>query len=66
MIERYTPAQIGKIWTDDEKFRRFLKIEVFLCQALARAGKIPKEASGAFSKVKISTQKIKNGITTRE
>jgi adenylosuccinate lyase len=60
MIERYTPPQIGKIWTDDEKFRRFLKIEALFCQALARAGKIPPEVSAAFVKVKISIRKIKN------
>jgi len=58
MIERYTPAQIGKIWSDDEKFKRFLKIETLLCEALAREKKIPKAACKTFNKVKISTQKI--------
>jgi adenylosuccinate lyase len=58
MIERYTPVQIGKIWSDEEKFKRFLKIEALLCEALAKEKKIPKEAARAFDKVKISTRKI--------
>jgi len=59
MIERYTPPEIGKIWSDDEKFKRFLKIEALLCEALAREKKIPKGVAKAFDKVKISTSKIK-------
>jgi len=59
MIERYTPLEIGKVWTDDEKFKRFLKIEALLCEALVKEKKAPKAVASAFSKVKISSDKIK-------
>lgn len=59
MIERYTPPEIGKVWSDDEKFRRFLKIEALLCEALEKAKRIPRGVSKAFEKVKISSQKIR-------
>lgn len=59
MIARYTPSKIGQIWSESEKFRRFLKIEALLCEALGKAKKIPKGVSKAFNKVKISPQKIK-------
>jgi len=59
MIERYTPAEIGKIWSEDEKFKRFLKIEALLCEALEKQKKIPKGVSKSFSKVKISTAAIR-------
>jgi len=59
MIERYTPKEISNIWTDEQKFKRFLKIEQLLCEALAQEKKIPKSAVKAFSKVKISPEKIK-------
>ena len=59
MIERYTPPEIGKIWSDDEKFKRFLKIEALLCEALEKAKKIPPGVSKAFDEVKISSQKIR-------
>jgi len=59
MIERYTPKEIGQIWTDSEKFNRFLKIEALLCEALSKTNKIPKGVSKAFNKVKVSPAKIK-------
>ncbi|MFO8053413.1 MAG: adenylosuccinate lyase [Candidatus Omnitrophota bacterium] len=59
MIKRYTPEKIGKIWQEDEKFKRFLKIEALFCEALEKQKKIPKGTSKKFSKVKISTSKIK-------
>ncbi|MCF7908887.1 MAG: adenylosuccinate lyase [Candidatus Omnitrophica bacterium] len=59
MIKRYTPTEIGNIWSEDEKFKRFLKIEALLCEALEKQKKIPKGVSKSFSKVKISTLAIK-------
>ncbi|MFH1769004.1 MAG: hypothetical protein ABH858_07575 [Candidatus Omnitrophota bacterium] len=41
MIERYTPKEIGKIWTEEEKFRRFFEIEILLCEALEKRRRIP-------------------------
>lgn len=59
MIERYTPEEIGKVWSEEEKFRRFLKIEAFLCEALEKYKKIPQGVSRQFEKVTISLEKIK-------
>jgi len=59
MIERYTPKEIGKIWEDEEKFGRFLRIEALLCEALEKEKKIPQGVSKAFDKIKISPQKIR-------
>ena len=59
MVNRYTPPEIGQIWSENEKFKRFLKIEALLCQALEKGRKIPKGTSKAFDKVKISPKKIK-------
>ncbi|MCM8786711.1 MAG: adenylosuccinate lyase [Candidatus Omnitrophica bacterium] len=59
MIERYTPKEIGKIWQEQEKFERFLKIETLFCQALEKLKKIPKGVSSKIQKVKISIPQIK-------
>jgi adenylosuccinate lyase len=59
MISRYTPDDIGAIWSQEQKFERFLKIEALLCEALEKQKKIPKGVSKSFSKVKISTAKIR-------
>jgi adenylosuccinate lyase len=60
MIKRYTPKKIGRIWQEDEKFKRFLKIEALLCESLEKQKKIPKGTSKKFAKVKISVDKIKD------
>lgn len=44
MIERYTRPEMGEIWTDESKFRTWLEIEVFACEAQAELSVIPKEA----------------------
>ncbi len=41
MIKRYTRKEMGAIWTDEHKYRVWLKIEILACEALAKAGKIP-------------------------
>ncbi len=44
MIERYTLPEMGAIWTEENKFRKWLDVEVAACQANAEAGNIPIEA----------------------
>ncbi len=41
MIERYTNPEMGAIWTEDNKYRRWLDVELAVCGAWARRGKIP-------------------------
>jgi adenylosuccinate lyase len=44
MIERYTLPEMGAIWTEENKYRKWLEVEVAACQANAEAGAIPAEA----------------------
>lgn len=44
MIERYTLPEIGKIWTDENRFRLWLEIEILACEAQAKLGRIPEDA----------------------
>jgi adenylosuccinate lyase len=44
MIERYTLPKMGSVWTEENKFRTWLKIEILVCEALAELGEIPKAA----------------------
>jgi len=43
MIERYSLPEMKKIWELENKFRRFLDVEIAVCEAYARLGKIPPE-----------------------
>ncbi len=44
MISRYTLPEMGGIWTEENKFRKWLDVEIAACQANAEAGAIPLEA----------------------
>lgn len=42
MIDRYTGYEIGKIWSEDNKFNAWLEVEILACQAWSELGVIPK------------------------
>jgi adenylosuccinate lyase len=44
MISRYTLPEMGAIWTEENKFRKWLAVELAACQAQSEAGAIPAEA----------------------
>ena len=44
MIERYTRPEMGAVWSEENKYRTWLKVEIAACRAMARLGKVPEEA----------------------
>jgi len=49
MIERYTTPQMKFLWSDQNKFQKWLDIEILACEAMARLRITPKSA---LSKIK--------------
>lgn len=43
MIDRYTREEMGAIWTDENRFKAWLEVEVLACEAWSELGIIPKE-----------------------
>ena len=43
MIERYSRAQMRKVWTEENKFNAYLKVEILADRAWSELGVIPKE-----------------------
>jgi len=41
MIPRYSRPEIANIWSDENKFRIWLDIEIFACEAMHKLGHIP-------------------------
>lgn len=41
MIERYTRPQMARVWTDENRFETWLKIELLACEALVKQGEVP-------------------------
>ncbi|MFQ5897711.1 MAG: adenylosuccinate lyase [Candidatus Methylomirabilia bacterium] len=44
MIHRYTRPEMGRVWSDEAKYRAWLQVELAVCQAYAKRGLIPAEA----------------------
>lgn len=42
MIDRYSLPEMKAIWTDEAKFKRWLKVEIAACEGWAKLGSIPR------------------------
>src|SRR4051812_34506243 len=45
MITRYTRPEMGRIWSDQGRFERWLEVEVAATDTLADRGVVPKEVA---------------------
>ena len=43
MLERYTREEMGRIWTDENRYQAWLEVEILADEAWAELGEIPKE-----------------------
>lgn len=50
MIDRYTLPEMKKIWSEENKFSKWLDIEILACEALAELGQVPREAVAEIKK----------------
>ena len=48
MILRYTRPEMGRIWSEENRFRTWLKVEVAATETLAEAGIVPRQAAKAI------------------
>ncbi|MFH2011096.1 MAG: adenylosuccinate lyase [Pseudomonadota bacterium] len=44
MIPRYTREVMARIWEDENKFKKWLEVEILVCEALSELGEIPSDA----------------------
>ncbi len=56
MIERYSRPQMKEVWSDENKFNKWLEVEIAVCEAWAESGVIPREA---VPKIKLARVNIK-------
>jgi adenylosuccinate lyase len=48
LIPRYTRPEMGRIWSEENRFRMWLAVEIAATEVLAGAGIVPKEAARAI------------------
>jgi adenylosuccinate lyase len=59
VIERYTLPEIGNVWTEEAKYRAWLKVELAVCRARAELGEIPSnEVEELAEKAAFSVERI--------
>ena len=59
MIARYTRPQMGGLWTEEARFRNWLRVELAATQVLAKAGIVPAEAAAELAaKADFSVERI--------
>ncbi|MBE7415547.1 MAG: adenylosuccinate lyase [Deltaproteobacteria bacterium] len=50
MIERYTRKEMGRIWEPENRFRKWLEVEIAACEAWEGLGKIPRKSLEVIKK----------------
>ncbi|MBN2029771.1 adenylosuccinate lyase [bacterium] len=65
MIKRYTLPEMGKIWSQENRYRKWLDVELAVCEVQTERGVIPKEAWEEIrSKADFDSQRIDEIETT--
>ena len=50
MISRYTRPEMGRIWEPENRYAKWLKVEIAACEAMADEGLVPKQALETIKK----------------
>ena len=58
MIERYTRPAMGRIWSEAAKYQAWLRVEVAVCEAYARRGRIPASVMAKVRSTKVDIDRI--------
>jgi len=58
MIQRYSRKQMSDLWTEEAKYKAWLKVELAVCEVLAHDGKITKDELVALNKASFSIDRI--------
>jgi adenylosuccinate lyase len=46
MIERYTRPEMGTVWSEENRYRKWLDVELAVCEAWTELGRIPPDSLG--------------------
>ncbi|MDR1721307.1 MAG: adenylosuccinate lyase [Endomicrobium sp.] len=59
MIPRYTKPEMAEVWSDKNRFKKMLDVEVFAAEAMSEFGTVPREAVELIKKkAKINIERI--------
>jgi adenylosuccinate lyase len=59
MIDRYTLPEMGALWSEQNKFQKWLDVEIAVCEVHAEMGTIPRDALAEIkSRARFSVERI--------
>jgi adenylosuccinate lyase len=58
MIERYSRPEMKQVWSDENKFNKWLEVEIAVCEAWAEIGVIPRKALSRIKMAKINFKRM--------
>ena len=58
MIERYSRPRMKKVWSDENKFARWIEVEIAVCEAWAELGVVPKSAIPKIRKARVDLKRM--------
>ncbi|MFH1638775.1 MAG: adenylosuccinate lyase [Chloroflexota bacterium] len=58
MIERYSRPKMKKVWSDKNKFGKWLEVEIAVCDAYAKMGIIPQDALPRIRKARLNMKRM--------
>ena len=58
MIERYSRPAMKRVWSDENKFAKWLEVEVAVCEAWAELGIIPKQAMPKIKMARVDFKRM--------
>src|SRR5882724_11166856 len=65
LIPRYTREEMGRVWSDANKYSKWLEVELAATETLAESGEVPKEAAATIrARAKVDAVRI-NELETR-
>lgn len=64
MIERYSRPKMKKVWSDKNKFAKWLQVEIAVCESWAEIGRISREAIPEIKKARLNFKRMKEILRT--
>jgi len=58
MIERYSRPEMKQVWSDENKFARWLEVEIAACEAWAELGVVPRKAVAKIKMARVNTRRM--------
>lgn len=58
MIERYSRLKMKRVWSDKNKFDKWLQVEIAVCESWAEVGRVPKSSIPQIKKAYVNFERM--------